>query len=309
YPQFVPEQVSEIQEEAALSMIGSIERCRLDVPSLGPVDTAFVEEGSGDFLFYTPIVLLHGFDSSLLEFRRLVPLLREAGASAYAVDLVGWGFSCGKFHENPNLPLGPQQKTDHLYAFWQTKVKRPMVLCGVSLGAAIAVEFALQHPEAVAGLVLSSPQVYVDGIGPMSSMPRVLSYLGVQVLKSVPLRNMANQMAYFDKERLATEDALRIGRLHTFLPGWTNSNIAFMKSGGYAVSKRIPELKQEVLVLWGRNDEIVDCKNADKIAEDLPHSRLTILENCGHCIHLEKSDEMARCLTEFVSQVSSVPAL
>ncbi len=54
YPQFVPEQVSEIQEEAALSMIGSIERCRLDVPSLGPVDTAFVEEGSGDFLFYVP---------------------------------------------------------------------------------------------------------------------------------------------------------------------------------------------------------------------------------------------------------------
>ncbi len=46
-----------------------------------------------------------------------------------------------------------------------------------------------------------------------------------------------------------------------------------MKSGGYAVSKRIPELKQEVLVLWGRNDEIVDCKNAEKIAEDLPHSR------------------------------------
>lgn len=56
-----------------------------------------------------------------------------------------------------------------------------MVLVGVSLGSAIAVQFALQHPEAVAGLVLSSPQVYVDGIGPMSSMPRVLSYLGVQV--------------------------------------------------------------------------------------------------------------------------------
>ena len=51
------------------------------------------------------------------------------------------------------------------------QVQRPMVLCGVSLGSAIAVQFALQHPEAVAGLVLSSPQVYVDGIGPMASMP------------------------------------------------------------------------------------------------------------------------------------------
>lgn len=42
---------------------------------------------------------------------------------------------------------------------------------------------------------------------------------GVQVLKSVPLRSLANQMAYHDKERLATEDAMRIGRLHTHLPG------------------------------------------------------------------------------------------
>ena len=35
----------------------------------------------------------------------------------------------------------------------------------------------------------------------------------------MPLRNMANQMAYYDKKTLATDDAMRIGRLHTFLPG------------------------------------------------------------------------------------------
>ncbi len=55
--------------------------------------------------------------------------------------------------------------------------------------------------------------------------------------------------------------------------GWTNSNIAFIRSGGYTVSKRIPELQQEVLVLWGRNDEIVECKYAENFARDLPHSR------------------------------------
>ena len=41
----------------------------------------------------------------------------------------------------------------------------------------------------------------------------------LQVLQSVPLRSWANQMAYYDKEKLATDDAMRIGRLHTFLPG------------------------------------------------------------------------------------------
>lgn len=40
-----------------------------------------------------PILMLHGFDSSLLEFRRLMPELGELGAEAYAVDVLGWGFT------------------------------------------------------------------------------------------------------------------------------------------------------------------------------------------------------------------------
>ncbi len=56
-----------------------------------------------------------------------------------------------------------------------------MLLVGTSLGSAVAVHFAREHPEAVAKLVFAGPQVYVDGIGPMSSMPRALAYLGVQV--------------------------------------------------------------------------------------------------------------------------------
>lgn len=38
-------------------------------------------------------------------------------------------------------------------------------------------------------------------------------------------------MAYFNKKRYATDDAMRIGRLHTHLPGWTEANVAFMQVG------------------------------------------------------------------------------
>jgi hypothetical protein len=37
-------------------------------------------------------------------------------------------------------------------------------------------------------------QGFIDGIGPMASMPRFLSVLGVKVLRSVPLRQMASQV-------------------------------------------------------------------------------------------------------------------
>lgn len=39
------------------------------------------------------------------------------------------------------------------------------------------------------------------------------------MLRTRGLRQLANRMAYYDKDRLATEDAMRIGRLHTHCPG------------------------------------------------------------------------------------------
>ena len=56
-----------------------------------------------------------------------------------------------------------------------------MVLLGTSLGGSIAMDFALAHPEGVARLVLVDAQGFIDGIGNMATMPRLVSWLGVQV--------------------------------------------------------------------------------------------------------------------------------
>ena len=102
-------------------MASLMQRCSIDVPALGSVETAYVEQGahSAD---KPAIVLLHGFDGSLLEHRRLLPLLSEA-MHVFTVDLIGWGFTCSKQYDaQPDLLLSPQQKSDHLYAFWKEKV-------------------------------------------------------------------------------------------------------------------------------------------------------------------------------------------
>jgi pimeloyl-ACP methyl ester carboxylesterase len=44
-------------------------------------------------------------------------------------------------------------------------------------------------------------------------------------------------MAYFDKPRFATDDAWRVGRLNTCLPGWLEANVAFIQSGGFNMSE------------------------------------------------------------------------
>jgi hypothetical protein len=52
------------------------------------IATAYVCQGQGQ----PPILLLHGFDSSVMEFRRLLPKLAEQTQS-WAVDLLGFGFT------------------------------------------------------------------------------------------------------------------------------------------------------------------------------------------------------------------------
>ena len=39
-PAFVPQQIDEIGDEQALRLASTMQRCRIDVPSIGPVDTA-----------------------------------------------------------------------------------------------------------------------------------------------------------------------------------------------------------------------------------------------------------------------------
>ena len=106
-------------------------------------------------------------------------------------------------------------------------------------------------------------------------------------------------MAYHDPS-FATQDAMRVGRLHTHMPGWSDANIAFMRSGGYSISSRIQDVQQPTLVLWGCQDEILEPKYAAQFEAVLPNGQLQWIEECGHCAHLEKPTEAAARILEFI---------
>lgn len=93
---------------------------------------------------------------------------------------------------------------------------------------------------------------------------------------------------------------MRVGRLHTHMPGWADANIAFMRSGGYSISERISSVQQPTLVLWGRQDEILEPKYAAQFEAALPNGQLQWIEECGHCGHLEKPTDVAARILEFI---------
>ena len=179
-PACVPsDKVAELSEPACLSTLSAIEMAQIELPptlATGLVTATYARTSSPPAEGVPPVVLLHGFDSSCLEFRRLLPELETLGVEAYALDIFGWGFA-----DTTNATgVGVDAKRAHLLSFQQTVLQgRPMTLVAVSLGAAVVVDFYSAHPEAVASTVLVDPQCMIDGTPPV---PERFARTGIKVL-------------------------------------------------------------------------------------------------------------------------------
>ncbi|XP_073301316.1 alpha/beta hydrolase domain-containing protein VTE7-like isoform X3 [Primulina huaijiensis] len=267
FPAFLPKEVENIKDQFARNLASRIDR--LPVPV-----------------------------SSLLEWRYVLPLLEEAGLETWAFDVLGWGFS-----DLENLPpCNVASKRDHLYQFWNSYIRRPMTLVGPSLGAAVAIDFVVNYPQAVHvdKLIFIDASVYAEGTGNLAKLPKLMAYAGVYLLKSIPLRLYATSLTFNRISWNNCVDWTNIGRLHCLLPWWEDATVDFMISGGYNVSSYIQHVKQKALVIWGENDQIIDSKLSVRLQCELPNAIIQQVPDCGHIPHVEKPAAVSKLITDFV---------
>jgi pimeloyl-ACP methyl ester carboxylesterase len=296
-PDFLPPEIAQLTEPAAIALGQQIKRREvLTSLSPNPVATAMVHQGAGT----PPILLLHGFDSSIFEFRRLQPLLAEAHET-WNVDLLGFGFS-----DRPvNMPFTPAAIKTHLYHTWKTVIDQPMVVVGASMGGAAAIDFTLTYPEAVHKLVLIDSAGFAAGPDMGNWMVPPLGYLAASFLKNSWVRRKVSLQAYCDPG-MVTADSELCAALHLKLPRWQQAIIAFTKSGGYNfLTDKISQISCPTLILWGECDRILGTQDAEKFQSAIAHSRLVWIEQCGHVPHLEKPQATAAEILSFIQTVET----
>ncbi|MDJ0556692.1 MAG: alpha/beta hydrolase [Microcoleaceae cyanobacterium MO_207.B10] len=294
FPDFLPKLTENLTESTSIALAQNIKQKLITTPLTSqPINTTYVYQGKNKI----PILLLHGFDSSIFEFRRILPLLADKNQT-WAVDLLGFGFT----NRLANLKFNPQAIATHLYSFWKSLINQPVILVGASMGGAAAIDFTLTYPEVVKKLVL------IDSAG-MQNNPIIskfifppLDYFATEFLRRPQVRENISRAAYFDKS-FASSDANICARLHLEMPRWNKALISFTKSGGYGNFKdKLPSLKQQTLILWGENDKILGTGDAGKLQEAIPNSQLIWIPNCGHVPHLEKAEVTADYILDFIRE-------
>ncbi|MGD1905495.1 MAG: alpha/beta fold hydrolase [Leptolyngbyaceae cyanobacterium] len=283
----LPAIAANLTEATSQALAQQIQQVAIQTPLTdAPIPSTYACQGSGP-----PLVLLHGFDSSLLEFRRLFPLLAQS-TQTWVMDLLGFGF-CDRT-VSPSFDPGAIKL--HLHSFWQQQMGQPMVLVGASMGGAAALDFTLTYPEAVQKLILLDSAGFAAGPAMEKVMVPPFDRWATAFLKNPWVRRRISLQAYCDRAWV-TPDAELCASLHLTCPRWSEALIAFTKSGGYNfLSDKIAQVAAPTQIVWGRQDQILGTADAEKFAGAIADSQLVWIDQCGHVPHLEQAQATAEAI-------------
>nr|WP_320675330.1 alpha/beta hydrolase [Prochlorococcus sp. MIT 1341] len=242
-----------------------------------------------------PLLLLHGFDSSFLEFRRLVPLLKK-NHLLIIPDLYGFGF-CPR---PVDVDFGPEAIFQHLRELLERVIpfSRPVGLIGASMGGAVAMELGRRYPERIQRLLLLAPAGLT---GKPMPLPPGLDQLGVWFLSRPFVRRSLCRQAFSDPDLSVGEKEEQIASLHLSVPGWGRSLSSFARSGGMAnCGSPLPD--KAINVIFGKNDRILSS-TIKKQVHKLLDPNVEELKDCGHLPHLDCPEFVARRWLEFSRSV------
>ncbi len=245
------------------------------------------------------VVMLHGYTGSKENW---YPLARELGGRYRLLipDLPGWGASQRK----PGVAYGFPEQAEHVAAFLRAvSPERPVVLLGHSMGGGIAALVAARQPDAVAkvGLLNAAGVRFKDNrfglavlaghnpfaVADAASLRRYLDTVFFDAAAK-PWIPWPASVGLIEKRRAdaAFEQSVldRIGRgADSLLPG-----------------EEAARIRQPALLLWCRQDAVIDASALDLYAARIPQARKVLLDGCGHMSLMERPHAVAAAVVEWL---------
>ena len=243
------------------------------------------------------MLMVHGFLSSRSQWRINLPALTQV-TRPVLLELLGHGRS--------PAPEDPQAYQVSAYIDAFESIRKGLgterwVVCGQSFGAGLAIQYALEHPGRVMGLVFTnsisalSPKNDPERAQAQAERAELIQSGGKQALEELRIHprhakrfpEAIKTEMVADAERIAPEGILR--------------SIA-LTSPDLSIAHRLGEVGVPALLVNGTWEKRFQPMRA-KVAAEMPGVRIVDLEG-GHSINIEAAEGFDRAVTEFVRGVS-----
>lgn len=234
-----------------------------------------------------PLVLLHGSYMNIgMNYGALIPLLAKHH-KVIALEMQGHGRTA-----DINRPFSFDALADDVDGLLQyLDIKQADVL-GYSLGATVALDFSIRHPDRLRKLVFISSAYKTEGWS--EAARKVFLSMKAGFLDQTPLKTQYDQLAP-DK-----------GHWRAFVDKMIQFDAAPFDLG----ADKIRALHMPVLMIGGDNDG-VDLDHVTALyrllgggvfadMQGVPKSQLAILPGCGHVSLMMQTDKLYALISEFL---------
>jgi 4,5:9,10-diseco-3-hydroxy-5,9,17-trioxoandrosta-1(10),2-diene-4-oate hydrolase len=252
----------------------------------------YLDQGQGP-----AVVLLHGSGNGACgysNFKGNVPALVEAGYRCIVPDLIGFGYS-----DKP-------ADVEYPLSFFVECVQQTLAVIGVerytlvgnSLGGAVALGLALDHPRHIERLVLMAP-------GGLNDLPDYLEMPGMAAMfklfgSSEPITE-ARLKRFFQNAFVVNADCVDDALVHERFELMKLQNPQVMKTMKVPnLTARLPEIVCPALTLWGLNEQMMPDSGIMRLAKGLPNGRMVLVPQCGHWVMIEHRDLFNRMVLDFL---------
>lgn len=252
----------------------------------------YLEMGQG-----RPVLLLHGasLGSSADVFLRNLKPLADAGFRAIAFDSPGFGLS-----DTPSDHSNGYRR-DIILKFMDAMGIENAALVGHSQSGGPAVQIALQKPERVSHVIVLGTGSLLppadDGKGKAEGavQQRLERRMAAQEPTIEDTRKLLEATLFHTElitpDELALRHARSVGTAFTaFCARNDLTESAPAKAPATPLWKRVPEVKQPMLMLFGRQDRAKAFERATALKAAHPELDLHIVEDCKHLVPWDAAD-------------------
>lgn len=257
----------------------------------------YVERGSGQ-----PIVMIHGLSGVLQNFTHSLVDRLASRFRIIAIDRPGAGYSQRSRGSSAHLSA---QATLIAHFIAAMELQRPLVV-GHSMGGAIALTLALDHPAIPATVALIAPLTQ-----PMRETPSPFRPLEIHwpLLRGLVAYTVAMPVAaltavqraqkVFAPEEVPRDFATAGGGLLALRPSafyHASSDMIAARADMPEIQRRYRELKLPVFVLFGREDALLDYRrHAEMLRDQIAGVEITLVPG-GHMLPVTQPDLCATWL-------------
>jgi pimeloyl-ACP methyl ester carboxylesterase len=267
-----------------------------------------VTAGAGDA---DPILVLHGFPSSSLDFRSALPVLAER-RQVVVHDHLGFGLS----DKPADWSYSLLEQAEVAIDLWRALgIKRGHLLAH-DYGTSVATELLARRergllPVEIASVTLCNGSVHID-LAHLTPSQQLLRYPWIGPL----FARLANKPIFVaqlrkilgDPRAVADEEleAMWAGMIHGHgrerlpaLASYMDERTRFRARWIGALTR----LDIPAHILWGRRDPVAVPAIAEQLAREIPGARATWLDDLGHYPMLEAPTAWAEAVRKFLDEL------